>query len=374
MMVILIGEGNPARYLQKLVQKRASWAGLAHSERTSAHPKIRRAHPMSASLSIREINLYKATVDGKLGISLQPGKEERTVMVKSLVAGGAAEVCGIVRGDEVLAIGGMPVSSALDAARYLRESTGSISIRVERGGSHVKSPSNDSDAYAETEEGDSEDFSDEPSEEDVVSEWEQYLDWMIDRIVQREEELRECQQETAGALAQSMLSIHEPKPPAEEDMDDPAVMQQFMEAMAVYAQQQQDRLAGLVAEAEENREASAALLLCTTRRNELEGFLERVHLLTEIDAERIEEIWQELSTGGENAHDDEDEAPEEPAEASEGASATSSALHRLRENSKQLRLAQRLQRARSGSSVRKATVSKLSVIAPDEVGCLIHPI
>ena len=117
-----------------------------------------------------------------------------------------------------------------------------------------------------------------------------------------------------------------------------------------------------------------------------------MHTLTEADAERIEDIWQELSGGLEDGEEQLDEEVDEDDEAFEaqvreatqralgpGAHAeaseakTSSALERLRENSKQVRLTQRLQRARSGSMGAKPSAVP-SAMAPDEVGCLIHPL
>jgi len=329
---------------------------------------------MTVSTASREVRLYKASSDDRLGISLQAGKLG-SVQVKGLVAGGVAEASGLLVGDEVLSICDTPVDSALEAARVLRESIGSINVRVEHRDACAESPGG---SYAETEDDNSEhDNSDEPSDEDIVWEWEQYLDWMIERILAREEELKDCQQETADALAQSMLSIVEPTPPSEEDMANPEVMQMYMEEMAVYAQQQQDRLIHLDDEAEENREASAALMLCVARRQELEGLLDHVHLLTEADAERIEEIWQELSRGSEMGDSLAETAAEEPSPAQELDSEPSlplgkgGALARLRENGKQLRIAQRLQRASSAGSV--ASPAKLKAVEPDEVGCLIHP-
>jgi hypothetical protein len=181
-------------------------------------------------------------------------------------------------------------------------------------------------------------------------------------------------------------------------MEDPEAMQLYMEAMAVYAQQQRNRLTELDGAQEaidENRDASAALLLCTTRRQELEVLLGRVHTLTEQDAERIEEIWQELSGGLEDEEADVQEQGEEQGDDADESlilEATklalgsrsgprshaqlhvpepSSALERLREHSKHVRLNQRLQRARSGKMGAKP--SAVTLASDDEVGCQIHP-
>ena len=337
-------------------------------------------------MSRTEVSLYKRTRDDKIGISLQPGGKEAArgrgrgrldepVVVKALVAGGAAAVSGILVGDAVLAIDGEPVSSALDAASSLRDLVGRIRVSVER---------SDGLAMITGEETESDDgLSDEPSEDDIVGEWEQYLEWMVSRIMEREEELRLCQHETADALAESMLTIVEPSPPAEEDMADPLVMGQYMEAMAAYAQQQQQRLAHLDGEAEENREASAALLLCTARRQELEAILERVHVLNEEDSERIEAIWLELAgdpEDGEAGEGDSDGSEAEEAERQEECSA----MGRVRVGSKQQLIAQRLQRARSSSligasrgAMRGPSAAVGAAVEPDEddeVGCLIHPL
>ena len=181
-----------------------------------------------ATSSIWDITVFKHTRDDRLGISLEPGNKENVVVVKALAPGGRAEICGILAGDEVLSIGGTPVFSALEAARALRESDGSVKVRVERRSGLSLSACNLSNrsgpTYSETnsdEVGDSDEYSDEHSDEDIVGQWEEYLDWMIVRIMEREDELRECQEETADELAQSMLAISEPEPPSDADMEDP---------------------------------------------------------------------------------------------------------------------------------------------------------
>jgi|LauGreDrversion4_1035100.scaffolds.fasta_scaffold05061_1 hypothetical protein len=376
----------------------------ALAARSSAGNEIAGPGHMAPS-SIWDITVFKHTRDDRLGISLETGDKENVVVVKALAPGGRAEICGILAGDEVLSIGGTPYASALEAARALRESDGSVNVRVERRSGLSLSACNLSNrsgpTYSETnsdEVGDSDEYSDEHSDEDIVGQWEEYLDWMIVRIMEREDELRECQEETADALVQSMLAIREPEPPSDADMEDPEAMQLYMEAMAVYAQQQRNRLTELDGAQEaidENRDASAALLLCTTRRQELEVLLGRVHTLTEQDAERIEEIWQELSGGLEDEEADVQEQGEEQGDDADESlilEATklalgsrscprshaqlhvpepSSALERLREHSKHVRLNQRLQRARSGKMGAKP--SAVTLASDDEVGCQIHP-
>lgn len=324
------------------------------------------------------LKMYKRDVEDRLGISLQPGSGMQ-VFVKAVVPSGAAEAAGVMLGDEVVTIDGFPVESALDAARKLRDCCGVVEIRVERGAEDVKL--NDDSQLDETEDGLSE-----PSEDDIVGEWEQYLEWMIDRIWCREEELRQCQQDSASALAVSMMSVSEPAPPSEEQMADANIMAEYMEAMAIFAQQQQDRLASLDAEAEENREASSALMLCATRRAELEALLERVQFLNEADADRVEAIWQELSSGGESDGGADDDEGAEATTDEQGMPPLSKALRDLSLNTqpslervRPSKSVQRLQRARSCSGGNALSSPARPMLAKrpdfdDEVGCLVHPI
>ena len=105
-------------------------------------------------------------------------------------------------------------------------------------------------------------------------------------------------------------------------MNDPTAMTRFMHAMAEYSIRQQDRVAAgcdadTEAAVEENREATAALALLVTRRKELRSYRERVHELTEEDAERIEAIWRELARDGDGDGDDGAEGMEEGSDAQE---------------------------------------------------------
>ena len=92
-------------------------------------------------------------------------------------------------------------------------------------------------------------------------------------------------------------------------MADPAAMELYMQAMAEFSVRQQQRLVAgeETSDAmEENREATAALVLLVARREELERFRERVTELTEDDAARIEQVWRELARDGEESDEGEE--------------------------------------------------------------------
>ena len=91
----------------------------------------------------------------------------------------------------------------------------------------------------------------------------QWLDWMVDRIQIREAELLELQKRTAEVLAETAEEERPPSPPKEENMHDPASMELYMQAMAVYSTRQRERLtcsADNSAAIAENREATQRVI------------------------------------------------------------------------------------------------------------------
>ena len=200
------------------------------------------------------------------------------VRVRVVQPGGLAATSGLRPEDVVLFINGTSCKNAADAARKLRESTGELTLTVERSltcdvgtvKSLVKLPASDEekeevDEQESTEDEESEEESDsededsdeeEPSDEASAGEWTEWLSWMTERIQARETELAKAQQ--------TMVSR---KPWLEVDSD-------------------------LV---EEKREIASMITLLGDRRSELDLYLEFVDDLNDEDTDRIEEIYEELA-------------------------------------------------------------------------------
>ena len=306
------------------------------------------------------------------------------VQVRSCADGGLAARSGLLADDILLSINGVVYEDALAAARTLRESHGEIWLCVERqiscstgdddddeeeetesglspprrlfsppktlradretaatdddgkwiyDESQAEQPAKKlaaADECDETEDGEEEyDFEEEDEEDErcassTAEEWQEWLTWMLTRIEARESELIDLQQSTADELAISMREECEepPEPPSEADFANPAAMEAYMEAMAAYSMRQQAALQQSEAQdaMDDNREATAAIAILASRRQELQACLERVCEMTEEDAARVEEIWRELAHEGsddegsgeeEYENGDADEEPEE---------------------------------------------------------------
>lgn len=357
--------------------------------------------------------MHKDSPDERLGISFEPCTGD--VLVRAVQPDGVAHKSGIVVGDTLLTLNGERCTDALVVARQLRESSGRMVLCVERlqpldeqgtDSASSMSASADDDDVEEAEEGEEGEEGEEDA--DWGGEWEEYLAWMIDCVETREAELVSCQERTADALAERMKMTAEPPPPSEEEMQDPERLQAYMEAMAAFAQRQQESLSSLEMEAEDNREATAALALLSARRQELELLHDRAYCLTQTDADRISDIWRELSYEGEEGSDKLDGEAQEmesgigdsdglstvPALCNKRAEPLSdftqsalngaqSVLSRVRSGKAEMLVAQRLARARSGSagsvlgSPVKGGPACMGLMAgwgDDEVGCSIHPL
>ena len=320
------------------------------------------------SMTSRRLVMYKSSAEQKLGLSLyadaEDGDIEGPVKVRKVADQSLAFHAGLLIEDEVKQINGVSVKNALTAAATLRDSMGELWLSIERDLHAVLVPSDEDDeneppvllspkfrrtgrfaednhsssnngeedrtdeddeSYEEDEdeEGDEYSYSDEEEEGDdhaqdeeeyadaTVDEWEDWLEWMIGKIAEREAELKQLQSETADALVSSMGSDHNgadaasspleqpPSPPSDSEMADAEAMEKFMMAMALYSTRQQARIKAMASEASENQEATAAIALLCSRRRELEGLLGRVEELTDDDAARVEYIWKELAREGE---------------------------------------------------------------------------
>jgi len=365
--------------------------------------------------SMRNISLtlhvHKHAQDERLGISFEPPPCEE-VLVRAVAPEGVAQKTGIVVGDTIISIDGERCTDALLVAKRLRESSHcKMVLCLERHlADSIKQQTADEDEAATSlSYSDDDDVEDqEEGEEDWGAEWQEYLGWMIDCVETREAELVSCQERTADALAERMKMTAEPPPPSEEEMQDPERLQAYMEAMAAFAQRQQESLSSLEMEAEDNREATAALALLSARRQELELLHDRAYCLTQTDADRISDIWRELSYEGEEGSDNPDGEAQELESgigASDGLSTdpalcnkqaeplydftqstlngAQSVLSRVRSGKAEMLVAQRLARARSGSAgsvlgspVKRgpACMGLMAGWGDDEVGCSIHPL
>ena len=241
------------------------------------------------------MRLHKHLAQDKIGISLMPGTGT-VVEVRDVVMDGPAELAGIRAGDVIWLLNGEPCVDALEAARVLRESKGTLTLYLERYTPDAAIA--DREHYGGGTDATDLDDSASDADDQETWEWDEYLEWMIARIEEREKELRACQCHTADVLASSVGTLTEPAPPSEESMADPMQMEAYMEALASFQQQQQKQLVLMDVEAEENREATAALALLACRRAELEQILMDVEMLTDADADRVEAIWSELSYDG----------------------------------------------------------------------------
>jgi len=263
--------------------------------------------------------IHKSSADEKLGISFWP-RTDGIVSIRRIAEDGLAASAGLEVYDHVVFVCGERVTSALDAAKLLRDASGTVSLDVVRGAAddfdyislavgtdsreEVERSCSEEEGHLEEEEGE-----DGCYDEATTDEWEEWLGWMIERIMSRESELQHLQDATADVIAQTMRAAEAPPaPPSEAEMEDPTAMAAYMERMAAFSHRQQVQLEDVDEEAEENREATAALALLVARRQELEAFRERVDELTADDADRIEGIWRELAC--------DDEGEEEGSEAS----------------------------------------------------------
>ena len=302
-------------------------AAVAAAEPMAAYPVLA-ACPVvddGPSLSTRRLVMYKEAEDQKLGVSFH-ATDAGPVRIRKIVDHSLAFYSGLAVDDVVIAINGHPCENALTAAATLRDVTGEIWVSVERHVHDVRVPSDseeevegkppgivprheDDHSASEDEEYASDEYSErdpEEGEEATVDEWTDWLEWMIGKISDREAELADLQAETADALVSSMgvsgstrsPAEQPPTPPSDADMADPTAMTRYMEAMALYSTRQQERLREMESEALDNREATAALALLSSRRHELLAYLDKVEELDEEAAARIETIWKELARDG----------------------------------------------------------------------------
>lgn len=203
-------------------------------------------------------HIRKSSVDEKLGLSFWP-RTDGIVSIRRISEDGLAASAGLEVNDHVVSICGELVTSALDAAKLLRNASGIISLEVVRGAAdqwdgacvddEIASLANgtstceeaarscsEEESYFEEEEGEDGCYEDGATAQD----WEEWLGWMIERIVSREDELRRLQDATADVIARTMRAAEAPPaPPSEAEMEDPTAMAAYMERMAAFSYRQQ---------------------------------------------------------------------------------------------------------------------------------------
>jgi len=194
------------------------------------------------------VHLHKGEPTDRLGLSFAPDEDvpKGMIVIKALNPQGAASQSGLLLEDRVLSINGAPLSSSLEAAKMLRDSTGDIWMAVERG---LGAPEAQGGA---DEEGEGEPL--DTARQDIAD-----LDFLQERLKQHEGNLLQRQEETAAELERLMRACEPPPMPTDAEMLDQDKVAEYMMQMGAYSAKQQMQLEDHGALVEENQVISRQL-------------------------------------------------------------------------------------------------------------------